>query len=161
MECGADKDKTAFDGSSPLHVASGNGHLDIVRCLVECGADKDKTAFDALAIWEDTGHPGAWRPRQPRLLWVGSWFAVAGDGSCVLCCTFGPSQVGLIRVQCPEHEYACHKVVVRQRSGCLCDGASGQSNDEVRSFWKDNGWHNFFRRRYDLSLLCSRVIVLG
>ena len=37
-------------------------------------------------------------------------FAVASDGSCVLCCAFR-SQVGVIQVQCPEHEYVCHEVV--------------------------------------------------
>ena len=42
LQHGADKEKTANNGSTPLYMAAQYGHLPVVQVLVEQGADKDK-----------------------------------------------------------------------------------------------------------------------
>ncbi|CAE7341758.1 ANKRD50, partial [Symbiodinium microadriaticum] len=42
VEKGADKDKAATDGVTPVLVAAYSGHVHVVRFLIEMGADKDK-----------------------------------------------------------------------------------------------------------------------
>ena len=59
MESGADMDKTADQGTSPVMIASLKGHLEVVNCLVEAGADKDKASrFGAMRIYvaSQAGH---------------------------------------------------------------------------------------------------------
>lgn len=51
-EAGADRNKQACGGASPLSVAASNGHLEMVRLLCESGADKDlHTCGGATALW--------------------------------------------------------------------------------------------------------------
>ena len=38
------------DGETPLHCASANGHLDVVKCLVEQGADKEAATKVCAAL---------------------------------------------------------------------------------------------------------------
>jgi ankyrin repeat protein len=42
IEGGADINKAKNNGCTPLHTASENGHVEVVRALVEGGADIDK-----------------------------------------------------------------------------------------------------------------------
>ncbi|KAL5457474.1 hypothetical protein EMCRGX_G034740 [Ephydatia muelleri] len=47
------------DGRSPLHIASGNGHLDIVNALIEAGANvnlADKDGMSPLHLASNEGH---------------------------------------------------------------------------------------------------------
>ena len=48
IEAGAKKDQCTTDGSTPLHLAAEEGHLDLVRLLIEASADPQITT-DTLA----------------------------------------------------------------------------------------------------------------
>jgi hypothetical protein len=59
IHAGADIDKAADDGATPLYVASQNGHVEVVRALVEGGADIDKAkdgGYTPLYIASEKGH---------------------------------------------------------------------------------------------------------
>merc|ERR1712167_529619 len=58
-EAGADKDKAADDGATPLYISCEEGHLEIVKYLCEAGADKDKAMNDGITplyISRQKGH---------------------------------------------------------------------------------------------------------
>ena len=59
VEQGADKDKGNSDGNTPLLIASGHGHLDVVQYLVEQGASLDKandSGWTPLISAASSGH---------------------------------------------------------------------------------------------------------
>ncbi len=58
MDAGADVNLQGNDGWSPLHYASSEGHVDIVRALAEAGAKPSLQAVDgrsALHVAVDKG----------------------------------------------------------------------------------------------------------
>ena len=53
------KIKQMNSGKTPLYLAAGNGHLDVVRHLVEVGADKDRAENEGatpLYVAAQNGH---------------------------------------------------------------------------------------------------------
>jgi hypothetical protein len=49
MECKADGDQVRREGTSALYIASQEGHLDVMRCLVEeLGADANRSRHNGL-----------------------------------------------------------------------------------------------------------------
>ena len=58
-KAGADKDQQTVDGETPLLIAAGEGHLEVVRHLVEVGALKDQARNDGatpLFVAARAGH---------------------------------------------------------------------------------------------------------
>ena len=59
LAAGANKDKAADEGYTPLHVSAYGGHLEVVKALLAAGADKDKATdggYTPLHKAVDEGH---------------------------------------------------------------------------------------------------------
>ena len=55
-EAGADLESGGRDGSTPLSVASQNGHVNVVRILIAAGANLDSYSPTALFLASQNGH---------------------------------------------------------------------------------------------------------
>ena len=62
LEAGADKDATASDGKTPLHIAATGGHSEVVKLLLEAGAYRDVVPAELcphlLGFWQDVINMG-------------------------------------------------------------------------------------------------------
>merc|ERR1712010_443093 len=50
------EDRDSTDNTTALMEASGNGHLETVKCLVKAGADLDATSYQVPGSQKDSGH---------------------------------------------------------------------------------------------------------